>query len=313
MRYHVRVPVLVALLGALALSGCDAGSSGDSAEPKPAGGGFPATVQAANGKITIDKKPSRIVSLTPTGTEMLFAIGAGKQVVAVDDQSDFPKQAPRTKLSGFKPNVEAIAAQSPDLVVLADDADGIVKSLTKLKVPVVQVPAATKLDETYDQLGDLGLATGHKAEADKVAGDVRSRLAKIVKDTKKPAKPLTYYHELDNSLYSATSKTFVGQIYGMFGLTNIADKAKKDVGDYPQLSSEYVVESDPDMIFLADTVCCGQNAGTVEKRPSWDELKAVKNGDVVELDDDIASRWGPRVVDLAKAVSAAVNKASAGQ
>ncbi|MQA93764.1 MAG: ABC transporter substrate-binding protein [Streptosporangiales bacterium] len=313
MRPTLRTPVVAALLGALVLSGCDAGSTGDKAGPKSSGGGFPATVQAANGKITIDERPERIVSLTPTGTEMLYAIGAGKQVIAVDDQSDFPKQAPRTKLSGFKPNVEAIAGQSPDLVVLADDADGIVASLTKLKVPVVQVPAATRLDETYDQLGDLGTATGHTAEADKVARDLRAELTKIVNETKKPAKPLTYYHELDNSLYSATSKTFVGQVYGMFGLTNIADKAKKQVGDYPQLSSEYVLESDPDMIFLADTKCCGQDAKTVAERPSWDELKAVKNGDVVELDDDIASRWGPRVADFARAVSAAVNKAAAGR
>ncbi|RMH67259.1 MAG: ABC transporter substrate-binding protein, partial [Actinomyces sp.] len=120
---------------------------------------------------------------------------------------------------------------------------------------------------------------------------------------------ITYYHELDDTLYTVTSGTFVGEIYALFGLENVADPADADGSafGYPQLSAEYLVDADPDLIFLADTKCCGQSAATVAARPGWDTLTAVREGHVVELDDDIASRWGPRVVDFARAVAAALD------
>nr|WP_243710868.1 ABC transporter substrate-binding protein [Actinomadura sp. KC216] len=285
------------------LAGACGGDDGDS----KTSGAKTVTVQAANGAVKVPADPKRIVSLSPTHTETLFAIGAGPQVVAVDDYSNFPANAPRTKLSGFKPNAEAIIAYKPDLVVLSDDLNGIVKALEKVKVPVLLEPAATKLDEAYDEINDLGLATGHAEEAKKVVDGMRAEIAKTVAASSK-AKGLTYYHELDNQFHSVTSKTFVGQVYGMFGLRNIADAADKASGGYPQLSREYLLKQDPDLIFLADTKCCGQNAAAVAKRPGWPELDAVKNNGVVELDDDVASRWGPRLPEFAKAIGDAVQK-----
>jgi iron complex transport system substrate-binding protein len=242
----------------------------------------------------------------------LFAVGAGDQVVAVDDQTNYPPKAPKTKLSGLTPNVEAIAGYDPDLVVLSDDADNVVASLKKLDRQVLMVPAATTLDDVYADIELIGEVTGHAADAKALAGRTKGDLEKLVADVPKLKKPLTYYHELDTSLYSATSKTFLGQVYGMFGLSNIADPADKDASGYPQLSAEHILKSNPDLIFLGDTKCCGQNAKTVAARPGWSNLKAVENGNVVPLDDDLASRWGPRVVDLARAVAAAVTKASQG-
>jgi iron complex transport system substrate-binding protein len=265
------------------------------------------TVQAANGTVTVPAKPKRIVSLSPTHTETLFAIGAGPQVVAVDDYSNHPANAPRTKLSGFKPNAEAIIAYKPDLVVLSDDLNGVVKALEKVKVPVLLEPAATKLEEAYDEITDLGQATGHAAEAKKVTDGMRASIQGTVAASSK-AKGLTYYHELDQQLHSVTSATFVGQVYGLFGLRNIADKADKASGGYPMLSREYLLKQDPDLIFLADTKCCGQNAGALAKRPGWSDLEAVKSKGVVELDDDIASRWGPRLPEFVKAIGNAVQK-----
>ncbi|MFG2085890.1 MULTISPECIES: ABC transporter substrate-binding protein [unclassified Spirillospora] len=293
---------VMAIVAVTFAAGCGDGETGDAAS-----GAKAVTVQAANGAVTVPARPERIVSLSPTHTETLFAIGAGPQVVAVDDYSNHPPNAPRTKLSGFKPNAEAVIEYKPDLVVVSDDLNGIVKALEKVEIPVLLEPAATNVDEAYDEINDLGLATGHAAEAEKLTGDMRASIQKTVAASSK-AKGLGYYHELDNQLHSVTSRTFVGQVYGLFGLRNIADEADKASGEYPQLSREYLLKQDPDLIFLADTKCCGQNASTLAERPGWSDLDAVKNKGVVELDDDIASRWGPRLPEFVKAIGDAVQK-----
>jgi len=255
-------------------------------------------------------EPKRIVSLSPTATEMLFAIGAGDQVVAVDSNSNYPAEAPKTDLSAYQPNIEAIAGYKPDLVVYSDDPGELKAGLDKLSIPVLHQPAATDLDDSYAQLGQLGQATGHADEAGQLAATMRAEIDKIAAAAR-PERPLTYYHELDKNLYTATSKTFIGQLYDQLGMKNIADAADKDGSGYPQLSAEYVIKADPDLIFLADTKCCGQSARTVAARDGWNELTAVRTGGVVELDDDVASRWGPRVVDYLKTVAAKVQTAEA--
>jgi iron complex transport system substrate-binding protein len=248
----------------------------------------------------------RIVSLSPTATEMLFAIGAGGQVVAVDSNSNYPRQAPRTSLSAYQPNIEAIAGYKPDLVVYSDDPGELAAGLGKLGIPAMRQPAATRLDDTYAQIDQLGRATGHGAEAARVVAGMRAEIAKIVA-AGRPERHLTYYHELDKNLYTATSTTFIGQLYSLLGMENIADAADKQHSGYPQLSAEYVVKANPDLIFLADTKCCGQSARTVAARDGWDQITAVRSDGVVELDDDVASRWGPRVVDFLKTISAKAN------
>ncbi|NKZ07630.1 ABC transporter substrate-binding protein [Actinomadura latina] len=289
-----------------------AACGGDGADDAKDGAAKTVTVQAANGAVTVPAGPKRIISLAPTHTETLFAIGAGSQVVAVSDYSNYPANAPRTKLSGFKPNAEAIIAYKPDLVVVSDDLNGVVKALEKVKIPVLLEPAATKLDDAYDEINDLGQATGHAAEAKKLTDDMKAEIEKTVAASSEAMsskkQDLTYYHELDSQLHSVTSKTFVGQVYGLFGLRNVADEADKAAGGYPQLSREYLLKQDPDLVFLADTKCCGQNAAALAKRPGWSGLDAVKGNDVVELDDDIASRWGPRLPEFVKAIGDAVQK-----
>lgn len=251
------------------------------------------------------KTPQRIVSLSPSATESLFAVGAGKQVVAVDSYSTSPKEAPVTKLSGFSPNAEAIASYRPDLVVISNDMNHIVSQLGKLKIAVLVSPAPTNLDGAYGEIAKIGHATGHDAEAAKVVTKMKRQIASIVASTPKPAKALTVYHELDQTYYSVTSKTFIGQIYTLFGLQNIADKAS-GTGDYPQLSAEYIVASSPDLIVLADTVCCGQTPATVSARPGWASVGAVRTRSISAVNDSIASQWGPRIVSFVKAVAAAV-------
>ena len=253
--------------------------------------------------------PQRIVSLSPTATEDLFAIGAGKQVVAVDDQSDYPKAAlaKRTRLSGFTPNAEAIAGYKPDLVVLSYDAKGIVAALRKLGLRVLHLDAAKTLRGAYAQIQQLGAVTGHRAEAAALVKGMKARIAKLVASTQS-ARGLSVYHELGPELFSATSKTFIGRIYMLFGLKNIADAADKSGSGYPQLSAEYVVSANPDLIVLADTTCCAQTAATVAARPGWGGLKAVKTYSIVRVDDSIASRWGPRIVNFARAIASALKR-----
>jgi iron complex transport system substrate-binding protein len=297
-----RVLLAAALL--LAVPACAGSRSTPRTGPAPTTerAAFPVTLRAANGPVTIPARPTRIVSLSPTATEMLFAIGAGSQVVAVDQDSNYPSQAPRTRLSGTQPNVEAIAGYRPDLVVLSYDPSGVVKALGKLSIPVLLQPAASTLDDTYAQIEQLGAATGHVADSAHLVASMKADIERLVASAPKFDHPLTYYHELDPTLFTATSRTFIGQIYGLLGLRNIADRAKGAAGGYPQLSAEYVVEADPDLIFLADTKCCGQSRATVARRPGWDQIAAVRDGAVFELDDDVASRWGPRVVDFLRTV-----------
>jgi iron complex transport system substrate-binding protein len=251
--------------------------------------------------------PHRIVSLSPTATETLFAIGAGKQVIAVDDQSNYPKRAPRTKLSGFTPNVEAIAGYRPDLVVFAYDPGGLRDSLRRLHIRVLQQDAAKTLPEAYGQMEQLGKVTGQVKQARALVTRMKKRIAALAAHGRRRGTGLTYYHELTPDLYSATSKTFVGRVYALFGLKNIADAADRTGSGYPQLSAEYVVSAAPELIVLADSVCCAQTPRTVAARPGWSRIPAVRNGLVLRIDDSIASRWGPRIVNFVRAVDAALS------
>ncbi len=271
---------------------------------------FPVTVSATNGDVTIEERPETIVSISPTGTEMLFAVGAGDQVVAVDEYSYFPAEAPVTDLSGFTPNVEAIAAYDPDLVVVSDDIDGVVGALTGLGIPTLQLAGfeVASLDDVYRQIETMGTATGHAQEAAQLTAEMRSEVDRLLTAVDSADTPLTYYHELDSTFYTVTSSTFIGYLYSLFGLENIADPADADgqAFGYPQLSEEFILEADPDFIFVTD--CCGDSAATVAERPGWSDLSAVRSQAVVVFDDDVSSRWGPRIVEFLRGISRAIDE-----
>ena len=294
-----RFPTAVAV--ALLIAACGGTPSSSASTP---GAHYPVSIaQPGGATVTITQQPHRIVSLSPTATEMLFAIGAGPQVTAVDDQSNYPASAPKTKLSGFQPNIEAIAGYTPDLVVAAEDTGGLVHGVQALNLSILIEPAAKTLDDSYVQIKQLGAATGHPAEADTLVSRMRSQVGAFVASVAKPARQLRVYHELDNTYYSVTSATFIGQVYKLLGLSNIADAATGAAPDYPQLSAEYIVAANPDLIVLADTKCCAQGMSTVASRPGWSVISAVRSGQVVSVDDDVASRWGPRVIDFMRAVA----------
>jgi iron complex transport system substrate-binding protein len=269
---------------------------------------YPLTIKSGGYKTTIKAKPTRIISLSPTATEILFSIGAGPQVLAVDNLSNFPESAPKSSLVAFNPNVEAIYELRPDLVVLSVDStkSSVVRSaLTKLGIPVFMEKAATRLSESYSEIELLGLATDNRATSKSVTKKMKSDIAMILKSAASKPK-YRFFHELDETLYSATSKTFIGSVYKDFGLKNIADAASgADKSGYPQISAEYLIKSNPQIIFLADGYA-GQNAETVKARAGWSKIDAVTKNRVIVLPEDIPSRWGPRIVDFYRVVGDAI-------
>ncbi|HCW00177.1 MAG TPA: ABC transporter substrate-binding protein, partial [Acidimicrobiaceae bacterium] len=253
--------------------------------------------------------PKRIVSISTVATEMLFAIGAGHRVVAVDSMSNFPSDAPVTDLSGFEPNVEAILGFAPDLVVLSYDPGDVVAGLDVVGVATLLLGAAQTIADTYSQIETLAVATGDEDAAATLVAEMKAEMAALTDSVQSLEQPLSYYHELDNTLYTVTSTTFIGEVYALAGLVNVADPADPDgsAWGYPQVSAEYLLNADPDIIFLADTKCCAQDVAAVAARPGWANLTAVSRGRVVELDDDVASRWGPRIVEFLRSIVQAVN------
>jgi len=270
-----------------------------STSTSPDAGSFPVTVRGA----VIPEIPQRVVSLSATHTEVLFEIGAGPEIIGTDVFSDYPVAATETeKIDAFNLNVEAVAALDPDLVILSFDPGDAVSGLAALGIPAVlfSAPGPATLEDVYSEWRDLGAATGHKKEAAALVDQVELDIEGILAQRPQTLRAFTYFLELDSTLFTAGSGTLLDAVFGMLGLQNIADPAD---GPFPQLSAEFVIGSDPDFVFLADTVCCGVSAETVAARPGWNQMTAINNGDVIELDDGVVSRWGPRLVDLVLTIS----------
>lgn len=260
---------------------------------------FPATISDDSGSVTIQQRPERIVSLSPTGTEMLFAIGAGLQVVAVDSFSYYPSDAPVTDLSGFQPNLEAILAFEPDLVLASYDPEGVLSAgLSAVNVPLIVFDTAKSVDGVYEQMRALGVATGNFELADKVADDLEAELGLVVSEADDVGEGVTYLHDVGFP-FVASSFSFAGQIFNLFGMVNIADQAPGAEFGFPEISDEYVVDADPEIIFLSFET-------PVADRPGWAQISAVVNDHIFLLDPDTSSRWGPRIVDFARDIGAAI-------
>lgn len=301
----------IAMTALVALAGCATSSSPVTTAAAGGGAGsFPVKVATSSGTVTIAKRPVAIMSLSASSTEMLYAIGAGPQVKAVDQYSDYPKGTPITSLSALSPNVEAIAARKPDLVIVPQDTNGLSAKLAAFKIPVLVLSAPATVGGALAQYDQLGLATGHLAQARAETAKLRQQFAAI--ETSVPARstPVTYYYELDQTYYSVTSSTFIGNLLSLLHMKSIADTASDAAssGGYPQLSAEFIVSANPSYIVLADSQCCHQGPATVAARPGWAALSAVTGGHVVVVPDDIASRWGPRIIDLLQTMLGALKK-----
>ncbi|MGH9045069.1 MAG: ABC transporter substrate-binding protein [Acidimicrobiales bacterium] len=272
----------------------------------PRSAGFPVTIQTQDGAVQITHRPNRILSLSPSATQMLYAIGAGDQVVGVDKYSTYPPNAPRTAFTGAESSAEGYLTLHPDLVILAFDSGHLVAQLNTVHVPTLLLAPATTISGAERQITDLGQATGHLGGAAKTRSALNGFLNREVSAAKGRGRGATYFVEIDQTYYSATSKTFIGAMLSRFGMKDIADAASDASSEYPQLSAEYVVKANPDYVFLADTVCCGQTASTFAKRPGFAALSAVRLHHVIGVNDSVASEWGPHSLESFVTIVAAV-------
>jgi len=299
--------VLTLVLTLTLAAGCGGGGGGEP-PTTAASAGFPVEVAGT----LIPAEPQRIVSASASHTEILYALGAGERVVASDQFSNYPAAAEATpKLDAFNLGAESVAAFDPDLVVLSYDPGDLQAGLAALGIPTLLFGPPLTLGDVYAQMRALGAATGLQAEVEILVAEVGGEVERLTAAGAPAGDPMTYYYELDPTFYSVTSQTFVGGLFALLGLQNIADAADAAGTGYPQLSAEFILAADPDLIFLADTRCCAQSAETVAGRPGWSVLRAVRQGRVFALDDDVASRWGPRLVDLLAAAADAVSLGAA--
>jgi iron complex transport system substrate-binding protein len=309
---------IAAVTAAAALAGCSSASNSTAAAtsalapapPTPTTSlipHWPLTVAAANGRVTIKDLPRRIVSLDPTATEDLYAVGAGTQVVAVDQYSDFPPGAPVTSVSGADPNIGAITKYKPSLVISQNDPR-LLRALRKLGIPVLIEPEVSNLRDAYSQIEQIGQATGHAYQADETVANMEEVIDHIVAQAGTKYQGLTGYWEVsaktDGPYRSATSATLVGHIMAMFGLRNIA--ATDGPGAEPELSGAEIAATKPQIILVADA---SQTPAMVAARPGWADIPAVKDHHIYALNPDLASRWGPRLPQLIEEIASALASA----
>ncbi len=262
---------------------------------------FPVTVAVGGAEVTLEERPTRIVSLSPTATETLFAIGAGDQVVAVDEFSNYPDDAPTTELSGFTPNIEAIAEFDPDLIVIAFDPDSMISdAFAPLGVPVVNQAPAVDRDDLLAQIEQLGALTGQTPQAVFLTSEIAERWDAAVAADAGGAK---VYIELDQNLFSASSNSFMGAPLVEMGFVNIADAADEEGFGFPQMSAEAIIEANPDVI-LVNNDATTDDGDSIRTRPGWEVIAAVANDRVVVVDSDLSSRWGPRFVHYIEEMAA---------
>jgi iron complex transport system substrate-binding protein len=273
---------------------------------------YPLTLKFGGYTTKITKKPTKIISLSPSATEIFYAIGAKSQILSVDNLSNYPAGTPMSEISAFEPNVEAILAKKPDLVLLSIDstkAPQIRNALVKLGIPVLMEKAPATLQDVYAENTLLGKVTDRADGAARLNASMAKSIKDVLAKAKKSSK-IRIFHELDDTYFSVTSNTFIGRVYKDFGAVNIADAASgADASGYPQLSAEYLLKSDPQVIFLADAQY-GVTADSVSKRAGWSQISAIKNKKIVELPADVPSRWGPRLVDFYKLIGASLAKVS---
>lgn len=273
---------------------------------------FPLSVTDGLGrKVEIDHAPMRIVSLAPSNSETLFAVGAGNQVVGVTKYCNYPPKACSGKevVGGFSAksiSVEKILALKPDLVLAAGKIhQPIIDALTQQHIPVIALTART-FHDVYANIELVGRLTGHKTKANKIVAGMRSKIKTITDKTAtipKNKRLRVFWEVWDKPLMTAGPGTFIGQMIEMAGGINIFNDLKLD---YPKVNSEEVIHRNPDVILGPDKHGKKLSIEQLSQRPGWKQINAIKNGRVHLVDGDVVSRSGPRLVQGLEAIAKAI-------
>lgn len=300
-----RATRIIAALFALATAGALAAGCSQPAQPTvdpspaPPKAAFPVTITDDTSRtVEIAAEPQRIVSLAPANTEILFAIGAGDRVVGVTSYDDYPAEvADIAKVGDFAgPNIEAIAAAKPDLVLATTGVQAdLITKLEELGATVIAVDPQN-LEALYDDIAEIGQATGTTTAAEKVVSDMRSEVDKVRTEVSS-AKTATVFIEIaQNPLFTVGSGTIIDELITIAGGQNIVTEP-----GYVAYSTEQVVKSDP-TVYMA-TKGSMSDPQQLAKRAGFKSLTAVKDGRVVVLDDNLVSRPGPRIVEGLKQIA----------
>ena len=274
--------------------------------------GFPLSVTDGLGwEVTIAAVPGRIVSLAPSNTEILFAVGAGAEVVGVTKYCNYPAEAQsREQIGGFSAktiSIEKIVALKPDLVVAGDEShQPVIDALVELGIPVVALKAGT-FEDVYRNIELVGQVTGHDEQAREVVKDMRQRVDAVVANVAgipQAERPRVFWEVFDEPLMTAGPSTFIGQMIDLAGGVNVfADLAE----EYPEISVEEVVRRNPAVIMGPNSHGDKLTPELIAQRPGWAGIAAAQAGRIVLIDGDIASRPGPRLPEALESIAAGLH------
>ena len=292
------IPLLVVI--AIAASAC-----GDAATPPtttlPAEeiartAAFPVIVRGT----VLEERPERIVSLSATHTEILYAIGAGERVVATDRFSDYPEtNLAKATLEYSAPDPEAALALEPDLVLLSTQQADQLAQFRSLGLPVYYTELPADLEGVYANIALFGRLTGQDDAATELVAAMGGRIEAVSAALAEVAHGPRVFYELSADLYTVAPGTFVGALLGVLKADNVAAGA---TSPYPQLSAEAVIAADPEVVLLADAEY-GESLESVRARPGWSGVSAVVSGRVQAIDPDLVNRPGPRLADGIEALA----------
>ena len=292
-----RIVVFLAVL-LLTLASCG-GAVSISPSPSVTASPFPASLSDfQNRSVTVPSRPERLVSIGPSITAFLFALGAGPRVVGVDDFSDEPAEAAtRDHVGGIKVNFEKVVSLKPDLVFSVKFSDGTIEKLQAASLTVVVVDPQSVADVAKTATL-LGKAVG--ADGDALSRSIEQRVDTVKTKTAAITNRPRVYHEIDASdpakIFTVGPGSYINDLIDIAGGTNIAART---TSAYPQLSAEEVLRSDPEVIVLAASDYSAKPA-QVAARQGWSVIAAVKNGRIVTIEPNLINRPGPRVGEAAE-------------
>lgn len=269
---------------------------------------FPVTLTDAVGNdITLEKAPETIVSMIPSNTEILFALGLNEEIIGVNDWDDYPEEAlKKEKIGGMEFNVEKIISMNPEIVfahesMLGTSDEGL-QQLRDAGLNVFVVKNAADFEQTYKTIETIGQATGKTEEAEAIVDEMKAKVEEVITKTQAVENKKRVFVETSDApeIYAPGKNTFMQEMLDMIGAENIV------TGEgWVMISPEEIVNQDPDVIivmysYVPDIV------ESVKKRDGFSNVTAVKEDAVVQVDENLTSRTGPRLAHGLEEVARAI-------